>query len=109
MYRVIFENSPKAGMDAEFIAAWLAGSDIIQTYPGALGTKLFTEPSKPGVYFAMADWERREDRDAAFAAIKRDRPDAEQVLNHFKTFLENHKEIGEHDGKYDLVARSDPK
>jgi hypothetical protein len=41
MYRIIFEHHPKKGQESQFIAQWQAGSDVIQTYPGALGTNLF--------------------------------------------------------------------
>ncbi|HVZ12428.1 MAG TPA: antibiotic biosynthesis monooxygenase [Patescibacteria group bacterium] len=57
MYRIIFEHHPKEGQEKEFIDAWRKGSDIIQTYKGALGTKLFRDAKNPKIFYASAEWE----------------------------------------------------
>jgi quinol monooxygenase YgiN len=89
MYRVIFEHHPKPDQEEAFIAAWQAGSDIIQEYPGARGTKLFRNLDNPAVLFAMADWESKAAREAAMAEIDK-RPDADTVLTAHEQFLDSH-------------------
>ena len=53
MYRVIIEHHPKKGQEEALIRQWQKGSDVIQTYPGARGTKLFRDPKKPEILYAM--------------------------------------------------------
>jgi|SRR3989344_8862797 len=103
MYRVIFEHHPKAGQESAFIKQWQKGSDIIQTYPGAGGTKLFRNPNKPGILYAMADWKSKELRDVAIEAIK-DRADAQEVLHGHEVYLDSHEIIGE----FECIAESNP-
>jgi len=105
MYRVILKDIPKKDQEKEYIAQWQKGSDVIQTYPGALGTKLFRKADEPGVIYAIADWVSREDRKSAFEKIRKERPDAEEVLSKFKDFLESRETIAE----YELVAESPSK
>lgn len=103
MYRIIFKHHLKENQEDAFIKQWQKGSDIIQTYPGALGTKLFRKKDEPGYLYAMAEWESKEARDAAVAAIK-ERPDAEEVLHKHETFLNSHVILGE----FELLASSNP-
>jgi heme-degrading monooxygenase HmoA len=105
MYRVILKDIPKEGQEEAYIAQWQRGSDIIQTYPGALGTKLFRKADEPGVIYAIADWVSKEDRKSAFEKIRQERPDAEEVLSKFKGFLESHETVAE----YELIAESPSK
>ena len=79
------------------------GSDVIQTYPGARGTKLFRNPAEPDYLYAMAEWESKEDRKKAREAILK-RPDAEEILHKHETFLDSHTTLGE----YELIAESNP-
>ena len=102
MYRVILKNVPKPGQEADYIAQWQRGSDVIQTYPGALGTKLFSKVGEPGATYAMADWVSKEAREQAFDKIKQERSDAEEVLGKYKEFLESWEVFAE----YELIAKS---
>lgn len=104
MYRVIFKHNLKEGQGEAYISQWQKGSDIIQSYPGALGTKLYKKLDEPGYLYAMADWESKEVRTKAIEAIKRDRPDAEEVLHKHEQFLNSHITFGE----FELIAKSDP-
>ena len=47
MYRIIFEHHPLPDKIIEFQGAWKNSSDIIQTYPGARGTRLFRSYHDP--------------------------------------------------------------
>lgn len=92
MYRVIFEHHPTAGKEQEFINQWQAGSDVIQTYPGARGTLLFKSLDKPGVMYAMAEWESKAERDAAMKLIS-ERDDAEWVMHEHEKFVDSYSVI----------------
>ena len=87
MYGIIFEWHLKVGEEQAFCNEWKTGSDVIQTYPGARGTKLFRSVDKPGTFFAIAEWDSKEARDAAFGEIKK-RPDAHQVLRGHEKFVD---------------------
>ncbi|HUP26617.1 MAG TPA: hypothetical protein VM124_03175 [Candidatus Limnocylindrales bacterium] len=80
-YRVVFEVAFASDEDrTDYIASWEAGSEVIQTYPGARGTRLHSALGRNGV-FAVAEWESKEARDAAFEAIRRDHgEDADRIL-----------------------------
>jgi heme-degrading monooxygenase HmoA len=104
MYRVIFEHHPKEGQEEDFIKHWQNGSDIIQTYPGARGTKLFREISQPGILYAMAEWESKDARDAAIRAIIAGRPDSNHVLHGEEAYVDSHKTIME----LECIAESNP-
>jgi len=85
MYRIIFEHHPLPDKIIEFQGAWKNSSDIIQTYPGARGTRLFRSLDDPTTFYAIADWESKEARDSAMDEIGR-RKDAKSVL-HWTTNL----------------------
>ena len=53
-----------------FIDHWRAGSEIIQQYPGALGTHLHIVRDEPGSYFAVAEWESQAHRDGMMQDIE---------------------------------------
>lgn len=103
MFRVIFEHHPKAGQEDLFIKQWQIGSDIIQTYPGARGTKLFRDLDNPLVLYAVADWDSKIDRDKAMAAVA-ERPDAKEVLRGHEKFLNSYITLV----SAELIASSPP-
>lgn len=93
MYRVIFKHYVKPGQKEEFQKRWKAGSDLIQTYPGSLGTKLFQSEESNHILYAMAEWESLEHRNSAMTAISSTKDG--DYLTHF------HEECIE---KYEIVA-----
>lgn len=65
MYRYIWKlklNNPED--KDKFIAHWRTGSALLQEFPGALGTHIHEVRDEPGSYFAVAEWESKEARDA---------------------------------------------
>lgn len=66
MYRFIWTielNEPEK--EANFIEHWRTGSEILQEYPGALGTHIHRlRDGLPGSFFLVAEWESQEARDA---------------------------------------------
>jgi len=101
MYRVIFEHHPKEGQEAKFVAEWQKGSDIIQSYPGALGTKLF-RITNPKILYAMADWESKDVRTKTVEAIVKDH--GEEILHAHEQFVDSYEIIAEGE----LIAESVP-
>ena len=68
MYRYIWTielNQPVTPESEErFIDHWRMGSELLQQYPGALGTHIHrTRDSKIGSFFLVAEWESQEARD----------------------------------------------
>lgn len=92
MYRIIFEWRPKEGCEQTFIDDWQAGSDIIQTYPGARGTKLFRSAKTPGAIYAIAEWESKAAREGAFREIEK-RPNAEKVLRGYLPLITSERTV----------------
>jgi quinol monooxygenase YgiN len=92
MYKVIFEHHPKQDQEAEFIAAWQKGSDKIQEYPGAMGTKLYRSLDDSGTLYAMAEWTDKAARDAAMSAIAT-RDDADEILRGHEMFVDSYSTI----------------
>ena len=92
MYRVIFEQHPKEGQEEAFIKQWKTGSDIIQTYPGARGTKLFRSLDDLKILYAMAEWESKAARDKAVAEIQK-RDDADWLLHAHEQYVTKHPAI----------------
>ncbi len=103
MYRVIIEHHPKANQEQKVIDIWKKGSDIIQTYKGARGTKLFRNLDNPEVLFAIAEWESKEDRDRAMNEIEK-RDDAELILRGEEQFEDELKLVA----KLELISESNP-
>lgn len=65
----VFEVHVRAGHTAEAYArAWVEASRIIQSAPGARGTRLHRAIGREGVLLAIASWESKPLRDAAEAA-----------------------------------------
>lgn len=92
MYRVIFEHHLKTGQEEAFIKQWQAGSDIIQSYPGAKGTLLYRSIDKPSVLYAMADWESLEARENAMSSIAK-RDDADFILKAHEQYVSSYETI----------------
>jgi heme-degrading monooxygenase HmoA len=105
MYRIIFEHHPKKDQEADFIKQWKIGSDIIQTYPGARGTKLFRDVQNPEVLYAIAEWESKEAREKAIEAVHAQREDSGYVLHGATQYVDSHKTIVE----CNYIAESNPK
>lgn len=103
MYRVVFEHHPKDGKEEAFIKAWKEGSDRIQQYPGACGTKLFRSLDNPKILFAMTEWESKSARDKAIEEISK-RDDAEYMLHNHEQFVDDHQTII----SAELIGSSDP-
>ena len=103
MFRVIFEQHVKPGEEADFIARWQENSDVVQTYPGALGSRLFRSLGKPAILHAMADWESKDARIAATEAILT-RTDAETILHSHEAHVTHTVIVGE----YELAGQSLP-
>jgi len=65
MYRFVWKiKLNKPAEEEAFINHWREGSKIIQEYAGAMGTHLHRVRNEPGCFFAVAEWESREARDA---------------------------------------------
>lgn len=65
MYRYVWKIKLKEPDKAEdFLNFWKETSEIIQKYPGALGTHAHMVRDEPGCYFLVAQWESQEARDA---------------------------------------------
>ncbi len=61
----IFEVHVRPGYSAEqYAEAWLRASRIIQSAPGAQGTRLHRKIGDPNVLLAIATWESKAIRDA---------------------------------------------
>lgn len=103
MYRIIFRHTLIPGKEKEFKDDWKKGSDIIQTYPGARGTKLFNDLENPDVVVAIAEWDSKTARDAAMAELEK-RPDAEMVLRGHEKFVSKFEILG----SLELIAESNP-
>lgn len=64
----VFEVHLRGGYRAEqYAEAWVRASEIIQTAPGARGTRLHRKLGDPRVLVAIASWDSKEARDAAEA------------------------------------------
>jgi heme-degrading monooxygenase HmoA len=62
----VFEIRIRAGYSAErYAAAWVEASEIIQSAPGARGTRLHRKIGDPDRLLAIASWEDKAARDAA--------------------------------------------
>ena len=103
MYRIIFEHHPKEGQEDKFIEAWQNGSDIIQTYPGARGTKLFRDVNNPKILYASAEWDSKEARDTIMPEIDV-KMKADGVYNLHENYVDEIKVLA----AMELVAESNP-
>ena len=62
----IFEVHLNPGYSPEeYASAWVQASEIIQTAPGARGTRLHRKIGDPSVLIAIASWDSKAARDAA--------------------------------------------
>lgn len=65
----VFEVRLSPGYSAEQYAdAWVRASRIIQSAPGARGTRLHRRIGDPNVLLAIASWDSKPERDRAEAA-----------------------------------------
>ena len=65
MYRYIWTIKLHDSQDEqEFIAHWREGSELLQEYEGALGTRIHRVRDQPRSFFLVAEWESRAARDA---------------------------------------------
>jgi quinol monooxygenase YgiN len=63
--KFIFEVRMKPGYTtAEYAAAWVSASEVIQQAPGARGTRLHRKIGEPDTLLAIASWESKAHRDA---------------------------------------------
>lgn len=86
MYRFIWSielNKPVTPESEQaFIDHWRRGSEVLQQYPGALGTHLHrTRDREVGSFILMAEWESQEHRDAMDADVVRDESDLARQWN----------------------------
>ncbi|MEM8497432.1 MAG: antibiotic biosynthesis monooxygenase [Pseudomonadota bacterium] len=82
----IFEVHIKPGYSAEqYAEAWVRASEMIQSAPGAQGTRLHRKIGDDSVLLAIATWETKQARDAMEA-----QPDADiaQIIAEQAEFVE---------------------
>jgi heme-degrading monooxygenase HmoA len=90
----VFEVHLRPGGTAEqYAEAWVRASEIIQTAPGARGTRLHRKLGDPEVLLAIASWESKPRRDRAEA--QRD-PRVQAILDQQSRFVEI-RVVGEFD------------
>ena len=64
----VFEVQIRPGHTAEeYAEAWVRASEIIQSAPGARGTRLHRKIGDPNALLAIASWDSKRERDAAEA------------------------------------------
>jgi heme-degrading monooxygenase HmoA len=64
----VFEVHVQPGYSAEeYASAWVRASEIIQSAPGARGTRLHRKIGDPNVLVAIASWDSKPARDSAEA------------------------------------------
>ena len=62
----VFEVRVRPGHTAEqYAAAWRSASEIIQSAPGACGTRLHRKIGDPHALLAIASWDSKPERDRA--------------------------------------------
>ena len=82
----IFEVHTKPGYSSEqYASAWVQASEIIQTAPGARGTRLHRKIGDPNVLIAIASWDSKPARDTAES--QRD-PRVQTILSAQSQFVE---------------------
>jgi heme-degrading monooxygenase HmoA len=65
MYRYIWKiKLDNPDREDEFIQHWKDGSTILQQFPGALGTHMHKVRGEEHSFFAVAEWESKDARDA---------------------------------------------
>jgi heme-degrading monooxygenase HmoA len=74
-FRFVFKIKVWPGHNEAFLQDWRNGSRAIQQMPGARGTRLHKSHGEEGIYIAIAEWESREARIAAYVELtKSDHP-----------------------------------
>ena len=69
------------GQEEEFVRRWKMDSDVIQTYPGALGTMLHRPADDSGIFVGYASWESLEHRDEAMRRKRIEHPELDLPEN----------------------------
>ena len=83
--KFLFEVRFRPGFTAEQYAdAWVRASEIIQTAPGARGTRLHRKIGDPNVLIAIAEWDSKTARDAAAGAF----PEADAIIRSAAEFCD---------------------
>lgn len=78
--KYLFQINLKEGVAVEqYVEAWKKGSELIQKYPGAKGTRLLQKIEEPDTLIAMAEWDSLEARNAAMDALKRTDPQTQEI------------------------------
>ncbi len=77
----IFVWEVHPGKDEEFIIRWKLDSDVIQTYPGALGTKLHRPTDGSRRYLGYATWESLDHRKNAMKQKALEHPELNSQEN----------------------------
>ena len=82
MYRYIWKitlNNPKEV--SELVSHWRAGSTLLQTYPGAMGTHFHEASGEPGCFFAVAEWESAQARENAMQDVEENTSETAKAWN----------------------------
>ncbi len=104
MYKFVFEIKFKEGQnEQDYIDAWKRGSTKIQTFPGARGTILHRKIGEPTTLLAIATWDTKVARDAAFKSLSEMGQEGWEILH-------RHSEFGEISpmGGFEEIDRVDP-
>ncbi len=70
--KAVFIWKVDSGLEDEFVRRWQTASEVIQQYPGALGTKLHRSHTDPAIFFAYASWTSKEARQAMVRQVEAD-------------------------------------
>ncbi len=77
----VFVWDVHSGQEEEFIRRWKMDSDIIQTYSGALGTKLHKPADSSRRYLGYATWESLAHREKAMRQKALEHPELDSPEN----------------------------
>ena len=73
--------------EEEFIKFWRETSQILQEYPGAMGTKMNKVVEEDRTYIAIAEWESKDARDSMQADI--DNPNGSARSKRWQKYAKN--------------------
>ncbi len=74
----------KPGLEEQFVESWSAITSYYLKQPGSLGSRLHR--GIDGIWYAYAQWQSREQRDAAFQKIP-DMPARDKLKDSIEEFL----------------------
>lgn len=89
----------------EYVEAWSVGSTFFQRCMGAMGTRLYQHTDEPNTLLAIATWNSKADRDAAWAELSRDDHPQRATLDLHETIADI-EVIGHFDGPMWEVSRN---